>query len=194
MKRVIRLSECQMREAIVNSIRKVLMEKVSDNGHYEEWCDEFMGYANEMVSELQSDYMNGLGLRIVLNTGYNFGRKRWLAVYEQSSGKLSQGIISIGVNLPLIYRTMKRKGIVDDEFNIEAQARISIGHEVGHGIVDYLTDYYDGDSEAVQEFLNGYWNGAYDEEELVEEFGEWCFPDATGVYSSVLGDLLEEIV
>lgn len=33
---------------------------------------------------------------------------------------------------------MCKRRIDKDKFNIEAQAKITIGHEIGHGLVDYI--------------------------------------------------------
>ena len=46
------------------------------------------------------------------------------------------GIISIAINYPHLYSEMCKRRIDKDKFNIEAQAKITIGHEIGHGLVD----------------------------------------------------------
>ena len=48
------------------------------------------------------------------------------------------GIISIAINYPHLYSEMCKRRIDKDKFNIEAQAKITIGHEIGHGLVDYI--------------------------------------------------------
>ena len=92
-----------------------------------------------MIDELQTDYLNRLGLSIKIKPNYIFnGRKsRWLAVYERSSQQILNGIISIAINYPHLYSEMRKRHIDKDKFNIEAQAKITIGHEIGHGLVDY---------------------------------------------------------
>ena len=89
---------------------------------------------------------------------------------------------------------MVERGIDKDEFNIEAQARITIGHEIAHGLIDYLVDYCDVESDVVDEFVRDYYNGDIDDEKVTEEFGEMMFPEATGRYSSYLGNVLDNII
>lgn len=57
-------------------------------------------------------------------------------------------MITIAVNYSHLYEEMRKRGIDNDDFNIEAQAKITVGHEIGHGIVYYLVNYYDGENEA----------------------------------------------
>lgn len=47
--------------------------------------------------------------------------------------------------------------------------------------------------KGVNEFIQDYYNGEFDDERLAEEFGESMFPQATGVYSSELGDILSTL-
>ena len=71
---------------------------------------------------------------------------------------------------------MCKRGIDKDDFNIEAQAKITIGHEIDHGMVDYLVNYYDSENEAIGNFILDYYNGVIDEEEIVEESARVCSP------------------
>lgn len=128
-----------------------------------------------------------MGLKVRIDIDYNFGGKHWLAAYEGSSDDLSRGVITIAVNYSRLYEEMRKRGIDNDDFNIEAQAKITVGHEIGHGIVDYLVNYYDGENEAIEEFVHDYNDGDVDEEEIVEEFGESMFPESTGRWSCYLG-------
>lgn len=176
-------------------IRKKINEAISNikKESFNNWKTIFDSYLNEVLNEINDRYLNKLGLGVQIDKGYNFGKRRWLASYEASSNKLSQGIILIAINYPHIYDEMCKRSIDKDNFNIEAQAKITIGHEIGHGIVDYLVNYYDGENEAIGNFILDYYNGVIDEEEIVEEFGESMFPDATQRWSSYLGDLLTDI-
>lgn len=164
---------------------------------FEKWKGVFDSYLNEEIEELQEDYLDALGLRISIDQSYAFsGRKsHWLAVYERSSGQILDGVIAIGVNYPNMYAEMQKRGIDEDDFNIEAQARITVGHEIGHGIVDYIKQ-----QTFTKEILKECPNlkfvsrcGAKTEESVVEEFGEYQFPEATGCYESTLCDALDEL-
>lgn len=152
---------------------------------YKVFAEEVLSYAKSAIANAEQTDLAGLGLRVKLDVDYNFSRKQWLAVYERSSGEIKQGIIKIGLNIPLIYKEMNKRGIGDNEFNIAAQSIISVMHEVGHGIVDYIR--VKGLDDEI-----GYM-GYTKEEKLVEEYGQSFFSEATGVYSSQLSDILLKI-
>ena len=95
-----------------------------------------------------------------------------------------------------MYEEMKKRHIEEDKFNIEAQARITIGHEIGHGLVDYIKNLkLNGNT------LNKLPNTRIikqirttrQEETIAEEFGEQQFPMATRQYDSILDNALEEL-
>lgn len=150
-----------------------------------------------MIDELQTDYLNQLGLSIKINPNYIFnGRKsRWLAVYERSSQQILNGIISIAINYPHLYSEMRKRHIDKDKFNIEAQAKITIGHEIGHGLVDYIKRMNLKPSELKELPSLAIIRKCSEkkEETLVEEFGQYQFPEATSMWNSVLADALEEL-
>lgn len=168
-----------------------------DDG-FQVWKDEFDSYLDVMVSQLQSDYLDALGLSISINPEYKFvrGRSMWLASYERRSGKIYHNVISIGINYPLLYSEMCKRGIEKDWFNICAQARITVGHEIGHGLVDYLrilknSDDFDISSlPNVCEVVSCHGD---DEEDVVEEFGRFQFERATGVIYSLLDSACREL-
>jgi len=165
---------------------------------FEDWKRYFDKFLNEMVDEMTESYLDVFGLKVVFDDNYNFGRKRWLAVYQRSKNPLSNNEILISINYPHIYKLMmqKMKNMSRSNFifNVEAQAKITVGHEIGHALVEFLVDYCDAESEDLDEFVRDYYDGVIDEEELVEEFGRYQFPEATGVWSSELDDYLNKIV
>lgn len=95
-----------------------------------------------------------------------------------------------------LYSEMRKRGIDDDDYNIETQARITVGHEIGHGLVDYIK-HLDLDASVLKDLPNLRIIkrcGSRKEETLVEEFGCYQFSDATYVYDSVLADAFEELI
>jgi len=157
-----------------------------NNSKFIKWKTKFDKYLNEMISELQEDFLNVLGIRLKINENYRFTgwKSRWLAAYERKSRKILKGVLSVGVNYNLLYSRMCEMGTYTDNFNIEAQARITIGHEVGHGLCDYMKNcVVKNDTPNISSVKKC---GERKEEEIVEEFGEYMFPDATDVYDSVL--------
>ena len=169
------------------------MTDVKSFKDFSDWKTTFDRYLGEMLDEIKEDYLDGFGLSVVMDDKYNFSGKRWLAVYERRRGRIKDGVIAIGINYPKLYSGMCELGTDKDDFNIEAQARITIGHEIGHGLVDFLRSQ---DKTQASESVEGLvkvrrCSGRY-EEALVEEFGESLFPEATLVWSSELGDVLRD--
>ena len=160
---------------------------------YNVFAADFVGYVEAMIQELQDEHLSKLGLKVVVDKDYNFGNNKWFAAYQHANGSIGNGIIKIALNLPYIYGVMKGKGVEKDSFNLEAQARITVGHEIGHGIVDYLLNVYDGGCESADDIVRDYYDGELNEEALVEEFGDSMFPEATGVWGSTLSSVLSDI-
>ena len=194
-------------ECVDRCLRKYLRENVkinearqqanqTDKG-FERWKKVFDGYLSEMVNELQADYLSNLHLTININPNYAFngGRSRWLAAYEGRSRQIENGIVSIAINYPLLYSKMRQMHTDKDRLNIEAQARITVGHEIGHGLVDYIK-LLSIEPSMLSEMPNVktiMYCGGRKEEKLVEEFGEYQFTEVTGCWGSVLCDALEEL-
>lgn len=190
MKRSISISQSELYNIISESISEELLQ----NNSFSIWKSKFDDYLMEMISQLTDRYLRYFGLNVEIDGSYNFGRKPWLACYEETSGKLENGTMLIAINYQRMYNGMVERGIDKDEFNIEAQARITIGHEIAHGLIDYLVGYCDVESDVVDEFVRDYYNGDIDDEKVTEEFGEMMFPEATGRYSSYLGNVLDNII
>lgn len=86
-------------------------------------------------------------------------------------------IFPIAINIPLIFKYMEKKGDIDwDE--VQYHIELTMAHECGHGIVNYLSDFTD-------EFKNK------DEEDLVEQFGAYYIGDTS--YSELL-DMLDNFL
>ena len=194
------LRDIDLRKIVNESVNMFLLHEAKmskeDALRFDEWKGVFDCYLSDMIDELQSEYLNRLGLSISINQNYNFGRRRWFACYEASLQQITNGVISIAINYPRLYSEMRKRGIDDDDYNIEAQARITVGHEIGHGLVDYIK-HLDLDGSVLKDLPNLRIIkrcGSSKEETLVEEFGNYQFSDATYVYDSVLADAFEELI
>lgn len=169
-------------------VRNYLLEDNNRPNAYQVWLNKFDKFAKLTIEELQNDYLNPLGLKLNVEYSEDTNTQN-LAVCKP----IYDTNLKIVVFTKKMYIQMKQRRIDKDAFNIEAQARITLGHEVGHGIVDYLIDYYVGKDKTISEFRRDVFNGNIDEEELVEEFGESMFPEATGVWSSELSYIISKI-
>ena len=204
-KKLIRLTESDLRRIVKESVNKLLEEdsygpidKANTNdANFEKWKSAFNVYLSEMIDELQADYLNQLGLSIRINPNYIFNgwKSRWLAVYERRSQQILNGIISIAINYPCLYSEMCKRHIDKDKFNIEAQAKITVGHEIGHGLVDYIKrmNLKPSELKELPNLTTIIKCDAKEEETLVEEFGQYQFPEATSMWNSVLDNALEEL-
>ena len=160
----------------------IITEKQNINKNFNTWKNTFDGYLKQMTDELQTEYLNKLNLKININPNYMFngGKNKWLAAYERRTRQIKNNIISVAINYPLLYKKMCQLNVDKDEFNIEAQARITIGHEIGHGIVDYIKNLKLEQSllPKMPNVLEIKKTNPQKEEYIVEEFGEYLFPKA----------------
>ena len=87
---------------------------------------------------------------------------------------------------------MRKIGSSDNLEEIEIQAIITIMHEVGHGLIDWLRYKFEG-AETTSKLINYlvYCNED-EEEEICEEYGESWISVYTGVYGSVLERALSD--
>ena len=156
---------------------------------FEIWKKIFNGFLKDELYRLR-EIVSPLNLSIKIVAGYQF-RSRWYAAYLHSRGEIRNGVIEVAINYPFLFKAMKRQGIAQDEFNIEAQARISLGHEVAHGVIDYLRTLEPRSLSKSLRMIRRC--GRKQEEEYAEEFGESRFPEATGIFSSVVESAIDEM-
>lgn len=155
--------------------RKIMSNIQKEADDYVQQIGEFSVYLDEDEELFDDDY-----------------HKDMLACYEPNVGDWSE--ITIAINDEQIRLVCDEYEMSDE---IEEQIEISIWHEIGHGIVDRIRDYYDGideddelqgffDEPEVKKIMNEIEN---DEESVVEEFGQYMGPGRE--YSSYLDDLVE---
>lgn len=140
-------------------------------------------YLQEAINEA-GEFLTPYGLTIVIDPNYNFGKKPWLAVYERRGRMILKNKVVIGVNYPLFWNEMRKRGIDDNDEEIRAQAIVTVMHEVGHGLIDWLRFFH-------EDVLKKYPQLRNNEEEIVEEFGESFIPDLSNVWDSHLRSVLE---
>ena len=105
-------------------------------------------------------------------------------MYEHDS--VWSGTIQVYVNCPEIER------LSDDEEDLEANLRMSLFHEVGHGLFEWVNELPDSVTEPYQQdyFDIFYDDNGIDEEDIVEEFGQSFQEDSMTDYSQ-LRELIE---
>lgn len=130
-------------------------------------------WINDEIAKANT-YLSDLGMSVVYNPKYDFERneyyQRCYAIYQNSSVK-NNGRIRIGINIPLMTRKIKQK-------HLQNEVKISIWHEIGHGIVEYLKGLRRKDTQCGTKIFKGImlYDFKYiigDEENCVEEFGRY---------------------
>ena len=137
--------------------------------------------------EKGNKFLSKYGLSVVFNPNYNFQRyKSCVAIYQNGSVK-NKGRIRIGINFPLIEKTVSNE-------RYEAEIKVSIWHEIGHGIIEYLKGLRRKDTQCGtmifrKEMREEFKMIIEDEEFEVEDFG---YEMTNGHGSSALNDFLTD--
>ena len=166
-------------------LKRIISEAI-DMTIARKWIDEELVEGNNFLSQY--------GLSVIFNANYNFNgySENYLAVYQRGSVK-NKGRIRIGINFPLLQRMTKKR-------NLRTQIRISIWHEIGHGIIEYLKGLRRKDTQCgtkifIGNMLKDFKNIINDEEYYVEEFGYVMSDKAIfSVIEDFLGDYENEIL
>lgn len=166
---------------LLENINKVLAES------YEDYAD----FINSIISDANK-FLSQYGLSVVYNAKYDFSwgaAKNCLAIYQYRSVK-NNGRMRISINFPALEDCMRQNDIDD----IETQIEISIYHEIGHGIVEWIKKLRRKDTQCGTKIFRGKLlkdlrSLLINEEDAVEEFGA----HKSGWYGhSEIGDFLDE--
>ena len=144
------------------SIKKIISEAI-DMTIAQKWIEEELERGNDFLSQY--------GLSVVFNPNYDFDRdyyRKCLAIYQNGSVK-NKGRIRIGINFPYIEKNIRKN-------RCEEEIRISIWHEIGHGIIEYLKGLRRKDTQCGTNIFKGRMLKDFkyiisDEEISTEEFG-----------------------
>lgn len=166
---------------IYNIIRESLYE-ISNN------VDEYQSVISDVLTDI-NDYLSQFGLSCSINTKYDFNGyyKNCVAVYQYRS-VMNNGKMRIALNIPL----MLSHGLNKNEMIEEIE--ISMWHEVGHGIVQWIKSLRRKDTQTQTGYFKGQIikdlrNILNNEEECVEEFGV----HKSGYYAySTIDDFIEK--
>lgn len=143
---------------------KQIISEAIDMAIAQKWIDEELERGNKFLSQY--------GLSVVFNPKYDFNINRYyrncVAIYQNNSVK-NNGRIRISINFPRIEKSISKE-------YYEFEIRISIWHEIGHGIIQYLKGLRRKDTQCGTKIFSGkmlkdFKYIIYDEEESVEEFG-----------------------
>lgn len=179
-----------------NTIKQIVRESLSllfeNNNKFNVFKNHFLKFVNDIVKRADKE-LEKYELGINIDTEYDFDEEdHWLACYERSLGYIEYGSIEIAINEQRIYEAMKQLGTAEDLEEIETQAVITIMHEVGHGLIDWLRYKFEG-TETTSKLINYLvYCDEDEEEEICEEYGESWISGYAGVYDSVLKRALSD--
>lgn len=183
MGKLVKINETVLRRIIIEAATKLLDTDANDNFIIECINNEIKA-ANE--------YLNVYSMSVVYNSKYNFSDyySDCIAVYQRNSVK-TYGKIRIGINIPLLKSFIKK-----NKKKIQKQIEISIWHEIGHGIVEFLKGLRRKDTQCGTKIFRGKMLSDFkyiinDEEYYVEEFGNSMATNGDGIFSSI-GDFLDD--
>lgn len=173
-----------IRKIVSECIVRIMESEDMGNNGILEWINSEKGIANEFLK----DY----GMSVVYNSKYNFDSyySDCVAVYQYGSVK-NYGKIRIGINIPLIQSHIKK-----NKKRIRKEIEVSVWHEIGHGIVEFLKGLRRKDTQCGTKIFSGkmlsdFRNIINDEEYYVEEFGNAMATNGDGMFSSI-GDFLDD--
>jgi len=180
------------------NIHKVLLEsiKVVLSESYEKYA----GLVEKVIDEA-NEYLSEYGLSVFYQKNYDFSfgmAKNFLAVYKTGSVRRNNGRMSVSINFENLLDCMDRKNVKDVEFQI----RLSIFHEVGHGIVEWIKSLRRKDTQGGfglfrGDMVNDFRAILRDEENVVEEFGAfnayWSSYSVLNYFLTDYRDILLEI-
>lgn len=151
-----------------NIIRETIEDFIN-----EESMDGLLNIINEYLNDV-NEYVQPFGLTVSFNNDYPFRgySAEFLAVYQ--TGSVARKNIRIGINLPYLKTCMINNGIPLE--NLKEQINISIWHEVGHGLVEFIKNLRrsatrNGSDLFTREMREDFKYIIKYEEEMVEMFG-----------------------
>lgn len=174
------------RDFIVSEVIKRLNE--NDN------TDEYKKIVNKTLIEI-NEYLANFGLSCTVNSKYDFSGyyEDCVAVYQYRS-VLNNGKMRIAINLPLILSHETSDDFTF--FEIRDQIEISMWHEVGHGLIQWIKSLRRKDTQLKTKLFKGkivkdlrYMLN--NEEDITEEFGE--YHNGYKTYS-ILNDFINDYI
>ena len=178
MRRTINIKESDLRDIVMDVINEAY--GVPSIGRFKRLVTD---YTNGAV-QCANDFLKPLGLSLSVNWDYDFDFDGWrdtIGVYE--NGSVFEDNISIGMNIDALYQSVKREiGQWPDtvpETIIKESICTNVYHEMGHGLVDLISDYlqYSNDLDEIYDNNKQLFDTVLDnEEDSVEKFA-WDFYD-----------------
>lgn len=167
-------------------VRETLISLFEHNDKLNVFKNHFLKFVNDIVERANKE-LSKYELSINIDEEYDFlGYEKWLACYERSLGYIEYGSIEIALNIQKIFEALQKLNASENIEEIEIQAIITIMHEVGHGLVDWLRYNFEGETTTSKLINYIVYCDDIEEEEICEEFGESWASKYTGVYDSML--------
>lgn len=158
-----------MKKINENDLKYIIKETINELTNNSESYKEFV---NKILADI-NEYLADFGLSCFINSKYDFSGyyKDCVAVYQYRS-VMNNGKMRIALNIPLMLSHDL------DDYEMKEQIKISMWHEVGHGIVQWIKSLRRKDTQMKTnifkgEILKDLRYILNNEEDVVEEFGEY---------------------
>lgn len=184
---VVKTEKYDVTKLTENDLKYIIKETINELTNNSESYKEFV---NKILADI-NEYLADFGLSCSINNKYDFSGyyKDCVAVYQYRS-VMNNGKMRIALNIPL----MLSHGL--DDYEMKEQIEISMWHEVGHGIVQWIKSLRRKDTQA----KTGLFKGKIvkdlryilnNEEDVVEKFGAY----QSGYYTySTLDDFINDYI
>lgn len=184
---VVKTEKYDVTKLTENDLKYIIKETINELTNNSESYKEFV---NKILADI-NEYLADFGLSCSINTKYDFSGyyKDCVAVYQYRS-VMNNGKMRIALNIPLMMSHEL------DDYEMKEQIEISMWHEVGHGIVQWIKSLRRKDTQA----KTGLFKGKIvkdlryilnNEEDVVEEFGAY----QNGYYTySTLDDFINDYI
>lgn len=182
------LCEDDIRKMVYESVKMIAESEVSDM--VEQNFDDEVSQICQSINE----YLSQFGIKAKFNKRYDFSGyyADCVAVYQNRSVR-RDGCMRFSVNKAAIMSWLEDEDDFITYDDVIDQIRVSLWHECGHGLIDWIKQQRRLDTQRGTGIFKGKklkavrWLLGFDEEDLCEEFGERM------AFNSGYSDLLEFI-
>lgn len=159
------------------------------NKQYKAFLAAFRETTDAVARTINEETLAPAGLHLTIDRRWSFADfdHDCVGVYLRSKKKIGLHKIVIALNEKNIFEHLRENDELNNIEAVKEAAWTTIGHEAGHGLVDFFENAAPESSAARKEFLRHTFMEDYDEEKDAEDFGARLW---YGTGESILMDIL----
>lgn len=132
----------------------------------------------EKLIKEANQFLSKYDLSVIYDSDYEFdNNSEWVAAINFEDQADAHEFL-VAFNLRYLYDFLKSEGTDDDLEEIEVQLKVSLYHEIAHGIIDFFSDELPF---------------RYNDEKICEEFGKYFIKEYSGQNRSKLMNELKKL-